>query len=1330
MTIADTDRSGLARPLAVLAAIFLLAGGTSGLQAQEIVEGRQGELSPQEVQELRAEIRDRGNRVLIGFKPVDRGRGVTEGGRRLLDDATVRELSERFRAGPIVRAHRTFDLIPAVAAEIDPSRLEALLASPRVDYVEPEILHETTGGVREAPPRLPAQSTPWGVARVNAPAIWSTTKGSGAKIGIIDTGIDEDHPDLNPVGGLNAVTDGTARADWNDATPRCDSHGTHVAGSAAALDNGSHVVGVAPEAELYAIRVFDPDAAGFENCVAATSHIINGIDWAVTEGLDVINLSLGSSTPSIAQADALAAALAAGTVPVASAGNDGADLGFPGAFPSTISVGAIDDTDAIASFSNRGPELEVSAPGVSIPSTTNPAVTGSETGLLSGTSMASPHAAGVATLMRAADPSVEVDEIRSVLRSTADETVGPNASGYDELSGDGVVLADASVSTILGGASLAVDPAGVHLAADPGGSTASTTVQLRNTGDVTVNWSLSSSESWLSASATSGSLAPGNTSTLTITADPSGIAERIHTGFLTFSGFDNAPLELRTRFAVAPSVPVDATQETAGSIASGATKRFRFTATAGQAVDIAVVPGASAPRLSDPEVRIYAPDGERALTLNDDAPEAGIGFGSLVAGFTPSSDGEYFIEVRVGGSTFGSGPFNFLVLARQSGPIIGFEPGATVRNVRARATGSPVTESIDIVNLGTGTLDWSASTSAPWLSLTPSSGTTTTSSTDVSAVKRPQHRMLQALLERGPDRADLPHLRRLLQEEYEYRAAHPQHGPYDAEPRASSSPTASSVTLEVDQSGLSPDDLNGQVTFSTPADWLAPHQVQNIRLRVFDAGFSRFSDHPWGGLDSKTNSRSWGVTFPTGEVLPVNADGTVGAAVTTVSTSNGCCVGLEQRRDGDWIAMPNNTLAPLKRVSSSDGSVSDHASVPGFSIEPAVGPNDELYAPSFSQDQLYEVSPDGSTVTALGSPITGDYGAAFRPGDGQVYVSAVAVDAFHRVDPSDGSSTALLSNSDFSYTTGGNTAHALPAELEVGASGTIYALDLGGRLWSIDPDAPSVSLVAWTPFNDQFASMSLVDGKLVVGAQTDFAPDGTPLGGGYFLATSDGPIGIGESGGSITADLDASGVDQVVGKPFTLPLRLDLTGTSETAAGYNTTMTWNAGQLGFNSVSAGSFGGSFTSNTNDVGTGTLRVSSARSDGVSGTTVLYETQVSVDLSVAAGTQIDVSMSFSELVNPSSEDLLPQLTVQDASLCVSDNPFGDVNTDGSIGTGDVVQILRNNVGLSLASGVDLSLADVDDDGSVGTGDAVQVLRDNVGLSIPSSSRLGLLRVTACP
>lgn len=259
---------------------------------------------------------------------------------------------------------------------------------------------------------------PWGVAKVNAPKAWKLTKGRGAKVAVVDTGIDATHPDLagRVAGGFNAVN--------SSATAHDDhGHGTHVSGTIAAVLNSTGVAGVAPEATLYAVKVLDANGSGW------ISDIIAGIEWAANQKVNVINMSLGGPRGNESFHDSIKKAVEAGVAVVCAAGNSGeprkgsdSSVGYPAAYPEAIAVAASfgkDGTEGLAYFSSRGPEVDFIGPGQDVYST----VPGGGYATYSGTSMASPHLAGLAALAVANGVSGP-EAIRAALTTAARKLPG------------------------------------------------------------------------------------------------------------------------------------------------------------------------------------------------------------------------------------------------------------------------------------------------------------------------------------------------------------------------------------------------------------------------------------------------------------------------------------------------------------------------------------------------------------------------------------------------------------------------------------------------------------------------------------------------------------------------------------------------------------------------------------------------------------------------------------------------------------------------------------------------------------------------------------------
>lgn len=229
------------------------------------------------------------------------------------------------------------------------------------------------------------QAVPWGVRRIGArTAHRAGHRGAGTHVAVIDTGIAPEHPDLTDLGEGTTLVEGTDS--WG--APR--DHGTHVAGVVGARDNAYGVVGVAPAATVHAVRVFDRAGTGDVDRVAA------GLRWAAEREMDVATVSISTRIPSEELAASARAAADAGVVVVAATAPEDVDrAGYPAAYDSVIAVGATTPDGSLAEFS-RDTGVDLFAPGVRVTAT----VPGGY-GPRRGTSVACPHVAGAAALVRA-----------------------------------------------------------------------------------------------------------------------------------------------------------------------------------------------------------------------------------------------------------------------------------------------------------------------------------------------------------------------------------------------------------------------------------------------------------------------------------------------------------------------------------------------------------------------------------------------------------------------------------------------------------------------------------------------------------------------------------------------------------------------------------------------------------------------------------------------------------------------------------------------------------------------------------------------------------------
>ena len=315
-----------------------------------------------------------------------------------------------------------YQIKPAVAASLPQKAIDALKKNPKIAFIVPDLEIFTM-----------AETLDWGVDRIDADIVHEYNRGTGVKVAIMDTGIDYDHPDLaaNYKGGY----DFGGRLVWrgrNDDDPMDkQGHGTHCAGIVAAVKgNDIGVIGVAPEAYLYAVKVFDDRGNG------RYSDVIEGLEWCINNDVQVISMSFGSAysagDPGIEPW--INAAYDAGILLVGAAGNEGSGVDtviYPARYANVIAVAATNSNNNRASWSSAGPDVELAAPGVSIYSTywDNTYAT------LSGTSMACPHVSGTAALVIASE-SLSNDEVRLRLQQTADDLGATSQYGHGLVDAD------------------------------------------------------------------------------------------------------------------------------------------------------------------------------------------------------------------------------------------------------------------------------------------------------------------------------------------------------------------------------------------------------------------------------------------------------------------------------------------------------------------------------------------------------------------------------------------------------------------------------------------------------------------------------------------------------------------------------------------------------------------------------------------------------------------------------------------------------------------------------------------------------------------------------
>lgn len=323
---------------------------------------------------------------------------------------------------------KDLNLINGMAIYVSKKGKQLLKESPNVKSIEDDLIVKGSGKPSTTAPQ-PPQIIPWGVSKINADKVWQLSQGASVKIAVLDSGIDLAHPDLvgNIKGGYNTINPKRAATDDNG-------HGTHVAGIISACNNSIGVIGVAPDADLFAVKVLDGLGNGY------VSDLIEGIEWSINNKMDIINYSLEvSSTEALHTAIIKANSL--GIIQIASAGNDADNpVSYPAAFNEVLSVTSVDNNNE-EMFSARG-KIDISAPGTDIYSTFK----SSSYTYMGGTSMASGYVTGtVALLLRYPnecdfnlDGKCSPDEVKQRLSLTALDLGEP---GKDAIYGSGLINA-------------------------------------------------------------------------------------------------------------------------------------------------------------------------------------------------------------------------------------------------------------------------------------------------------------------------------------------------------------------------------------------------------------------------------------------------------------------------------------------------------------------------------------------------------------------------------------------------------------------------------------------------------------------------------------------------------------------------------------------------------------------------------------------------------------------------------------------------------------------------------------------------------------------------
>ncbi|MDB5101615.1 MAG: peptidase [Cyanobacteria bacterium RYN_339] len=337
-----------------------------------------------------------------------------------------------------LRQVRSIDKIGAVVVKGGDTKtaLAALKADADVLYAEPNYVAKAFDlpsmspnvafGIRAEDELL---KDCWGMNTIHASDAWKVTTGANVKVAVVDTGVDYTHPDL-----AGRVDKGHDFVNNDDDAKDDHYHGTHCAGTiGAGLGNGG-VVGVAPNVSIVAVKVLSASGSGSYDGVAA------GITYAADSGASILSMSLGGPSSSKALEDAVKYAQSKGVLIVAAMGNSGNEsVSYPAGIPGVMPIGATDINDKRASFSQYGKHISVSAPGVDVLST----VPGGGFKKLSGTSMATPHTAGLCALVKSAFPDFTADQIRAKVEASTDDQ---GDAGWDKYFGTGRINALKAVS--------------------------------------------------------------------------------------------------------------------------------------------------------------------------------------------------------------------------------------------------------------------------------------------------------------------------------------------------------------------------------------------------------------------------------------------------------------------------------------------------------------------------------------------------------------------------------------------------------------------------------------------------------------------------------------------------------------------------------------------------------------------------------------------------------------------------------------------------------------------------------------------------------------------
>jgi subtilisin family serine protease len=367
---------------------------------------------------------------------------VTGGDRPILGHFTSEGLEGAGLAAGQSAAPVYLKRLELVIGYVDPAGAQALQDRDDVREVHPPAQLELVAPVANAP-ATPSPGIDWGLQAIGIPELWSQgLTGKGVGVAHLDTGVDASHPAL--AGRVVAFVEFDNQGNSLPGKQPYDSgnHGTHTAGTIAGSEINGLKIGVAPEAELHCTRVIEYNDP--------LVQILAGVDWALGQGVRVISGSLGVKGYNPFLVTVTDRVRAAGILPIVAVGNEGTNPGHPtrspGNYPNTLAVGAIDSDSQVAYFSSYGPisggpaKPDVVAPGMQITS----AVPGGGAQTMDGSSMATPHVAGLAALLFQRKPDATVEQVEAAILSTA--TACP---GDPQKFGHGLVHGPAALEQLL-----------------------------------------------------------------------------------------------------------------------------------------------------------------------------------------------------------------------------------------------------------------------------------------------------------------------------------------------------------------------------------------------------------------------------------------------------------------------------------------------------------------------------------------------------------------------------------------------------------------------------------------------------------------------------------------------------------------------------------------------------------------------------------------------------------------------------------------------------------------------------------------------------------------